>query len=188
MLGSKRAAATLAVSDLQRARDFYENTLGLEPLQEVPESLRHKSGNSMLLATGGATMRRCIALVALLATLSLAVTQTAAADPVNAKNAGFFTATCSGETVMVVVNGNGVFTPAHVLGSTSVFVPTAFDLTFTFTPTEGAPEIDTATSAKAHQPSNSVTCELPTALNTVTFPEGTFTVSGTVTGFFTPAR
>lgn len=49
MLGSKNAAATLAVSDLQRARDFYENTLGLEPLREVPESLLYKSGNSVLL-------------------------------------------------------------------------------------------------------------------------------------------
>jgi catechol 2,3-dioxygenase-like lactoylglutathione lyase family enzyme len=29
MLAGKEAAATLAVSDLQRARDFYEKTLGL---------------------------------------------------------------------------------------------------------------------------------------------------------------
>jgi catechol 2,3-dioxygenase-like lactoylglutathione lyase family enzyme len=49
MLGRKNAAATLAVSDLPRARDFYENTLGLEPLQEAPESLLFKSGNSVLL-------------------------------------------------------------------------------------------------------------------------------------------
>lgn len=49
MLGGKDAAATLAVSDLQRARDFYENTLGLEPLQEDPESVVYKSGNSIVL-------------------------------------------------------------------------------------------------------------------------------------------
>ena len=29
MLGSKSAGATLPVGDLDRARDFYENTLGL---------------------------------------------------------------------------------------------------------------------------------------------------------------
>jgi hypothetical protein len=133
-------------------------------------------------------MRRGIALSAFVATFCLAVAQSAAADPMNAKNAGFFTATCGPTQVMVVVNGNGVFTPAHVVGSTSVFIPTAFDLTFSFTPTGGVAEIDTETSAKAHQPGNAVTCELPAALNTVTFPEGTFTVSGTVTGFFTPAR
>ena len=33
MLRGKDAGATLAVSDLQRARDFYENTLGLAPVQ-----------------------------------------------------------------------------------------------------------------------------------------------------------
>lgn len=49
MLGSKNAAATLAVSDLQRARDFYENTLGLEPLQDALGSVLYKSGNSVLL-------------------------------------------------------------------------------------------------------------------------------------------
>jgi catechol 2,3-dioxygenase-like lactoylglutathione lyase family enzyme len=49
MLEGKNAAATLAVSDLQRARDFYENTLGLKPLLEVPESILYTSGNSVVL-------------------------------------------------------------------------------------------------------------------------------------------
>jgi catechol-2,3-dioxygenase len=49
MLGGKDAAATLAVSDLQRARNFYENTLGLEPLQEDMGSVLYKSGRSVLL-------------------------------------------------------------------------------------------------------------------------------------------
>ncbi len=35
-LGGKDAAATIAVSDLQRAQDFYENALGLAPVQEQP--------------------------------------------------------------------------------------------------------------------------------------------------------
>jgi catechol 2,3-dioxygenase-like lactoylglutathione lyase family enzyme len=49
MLGEKDAAATLAVSDLQRARDFYENTLGLTPIQENPGGVLYKSGNSTVL-------------------------------------------------------------------------------------------------------------------------------------------
>jgi len=49
MLGSKNAGATLAVSDLERAREFYENTLGLEPLQEDLGSVLYKSGDSVLL-------------------------------------------------------------------------------------------------------------------------------------------
>jgi hypothetical protein len=134
-------------------------------------------------------MRRSFSLIALLAIILGALAPTAAADPVNAKNAGFFTAVCEGTEIDVVVNGAGVFTPAHVIGTTSVFVPTTFDVTITFTPSGGGtPEVETETSAKAKQPSNAVTCELPAALNTVTFPEGTVVVSGTVTGFFTPAN
>jgi catechol 2,3-dioxygenase-like lactoylglutathione lyase family enzyme len=49
VLGGKDAAATLAVSDMDRARDFYENTLGLTPQQEVPGAMLYKSGNSVVL-------------------------------------------------------------------------------------------------------------------------------------------
>ncbi len=49
MLGGKDAAATLAVSDLQRARDFFENTLGLTTLQEAPGAIVYKSGNAAVL-------------------------------------------------------------------------------------------------------------------------------------------
>ncbi len=49
MLESKDAAAALAVSDLQRARDFYESTLGLEAIQELPGAILYRSGGSVLL-------------------------------------------------------------------------------------------------------------------------------------------
>jgi catechol 2,3-dioxygenase-like lactoylglutathione lyase family enzyme len=49
MLGGKDVGATLAVSDVQRARDFYENTLGLAPVQEQPGGILYKSGNSVVL-------------------------------------------------------------------------------------------------------------------------------------------
>jgi hypothetical protein len=131
-------------------------------------------------------LRRATA-IALFAILLGVFAQTASADPVNAKKAGFFTAVCGSTQLQVVVNGAGAFTPAHVIGSTSVFVPTAFDLTITFTPSGGGdPEVDIEDSAKAHQPANAVTCQLPAALNTVTVPGGTLVVDGTVTGFFTP--
>jgi len=134
-------------------------------------------------------MLRRVTVIALFAIVFGVFAQTASADPVNAKNAGFFTAVCGSTQLQVVVNGNGVFSPAHVIGSTSVFVPTAFNLTFTFTPSGGgAPEVDIETSAKARQPADAVTCQLPAALNTVTFPDGIFTLDGTVTGFFTPNK
>ena len=131
-------------------------------------------------------IRRLTLIVALLGVLA-ASAQTAAADPTNAKNATLATGVCGSAEISVVVNGNGVFTPGHVVGSTAMLIPTAFDLTFTFTPAGGGdPEVDTETSAKSHTPTNAVTCELPAELNTFTSPDGTFTLSGTVTGFFTP--
>ena len=132
-------------------------------------------------------LRRFVAIM-LVAIASAFAAQSAFADPVNAKNALFVTATCGTTQVSVVVNGNGEWAPGHVIGSTAMFIPTAFDLVATFTPTGGATETETDTSTKAHPPHRAlVTCELPVALNTVTFPDGTFTLSGTVTGFFTPA-
>ena len=49
MLGDKNAGATLAVSDLDRARDFYENTLGLTPIQDDPGGVLYRSGESVVL-------------------------------------------------------------------------------------------------------------------------------------------
>ena len=132
-------------------------------------------------------MLRHLTLVALSAVVLAFVAQSASADPLNAKKSDVFTAVCGGRQLMISVNGSGEFTPAHVVGSTSMFIPTAFNLTFSFTPTGGVTESETDTAAKAKQPKNPVTCVLPADLNTFTTPEGTFTLSGTATGFFTPA-
>jgi hypothetical protein len=131
-------------------------------------------------------MRRRLLLVAACAAFAAAaIVPAAMADPGNAKNAGHISAMCNGQPVMVVVNGNGEFTPAHVVTSTSVFIPTAFDLTFTFTPSGGSPESNTDTSAKAGPIKNTITCTIP--IQTLfSGPQGTGTIQGTVTGFFTP--
>ena len=52
MLGTKDAAATLAVKDINAARDFYENTLGLTQVEggpSDPTAILYKSGNSTVL-------------------------------------------------------------------------------------------------------------------------------------------
>jgi catechol 2,3-dioxygenase-like lactoylglutathione lyase family enzyme len=49
MLGTKDAAATIAVRDLERAKAFYVDTLGLTPVQEDPGGVLYKSGNSVVL-------------------------------------------------------------------------------------------------------------------------------------------
>jgi hypothetical protein len=119
------------------------------------------------------------------AVLALAVfVPEASADPLNAKNSFAFPATCGDQAVEVVVNGNGEFSSAHVVGSTAVFVPEAFDLTFEFTPTGGTTETETDTSSKPNVHGDLVTCSFDV---TQTFPDGSFHLFGTATGFFTPA-
>jgi hypothetical protein len=108
----------------------------------------------------------------------------ASADPLNAKNSVAFPATCDGQTVHLVVIGNGAFTPGHVVGSTAVFVLQSVDATFEFTPPGGPTESEPFTAAKNNVHGDLVTCSFDF---TVVFPEGTFHAFGTATGFFTPA-
>jgi catechol 2,3-dioxygenase-like lactoylglutathione lyase family enzyme len=53
MLGTKPAAATLPVRDMQAASEFYENVLGLTPIQRMPEDvpggILYRSGESVVL-------------------------------------------------------------------------------------------------------------------------------------------
>jgi len=129
--------------------------------------------------------RRLLVLAICGALAAVAIAPTAGADPVNAKNSLQIEAVCPGAAPFtVVVNGNGEFTPAHVLGSTAVFIPTAFDTTFTFTPTGGSTETNHDTSAKAAPISNTMTCQIP--FQSFSSPFGTFTIEGSVTGFMTP--
>src|SRR5215217_4236320 len=128
--------------------------------------------------------RLCVALTLGILMLA-ALAQGAAADPINAKNSFTFPATCDGQTVQLVVNGNGEFTPAHVVGSTAVFIPEAFDVTFEFTLPGEPTQSETDTSSKPNVHGDLVTCSFDV---TQTFPEwGTVHLFGTATGFFTPA-
>jgi hypothetical protein len=129
-------------------------------------------------------MKRRLLLLVAGAFAAAVIAPTVGADPLRAKNALQLQAVCAGQTFNVVVNGNGEFTPAHIIGSTSIFIPTAFDITFTFTPTGGSTATETDTAAKAAPLRNTITCTIP--IQSFSFPEGTFTIEGTVTGFLTP--
>ena len=50
----------------------------------------------------------------------------AAADPANAPRSAPVTITCGNTTYQAVVNGNGVWSPAHDLNSNSILIPVAF--------------------------------------------------------------
>ena len=61
--------------------------------------------------------RRFVMAVACLALAGVLV-PVASADPIHAKNATQIDAICGGQSLTVVVNGNGEFTPAHVVSTT----------------------------------------------------------------------
>lgn len=50
MLGNNAAVATIAVKDIERAKKFYENTLGLKPLDSTQKQVvNYKTGKSKIL-------------------------------------------------------------------------------------------------------------------------------------------
>ena len=129
-------------------------------------------------------LRRLYVALTLGIVMLAALAQGAAADPINAKNSLTFPATCDGQTVQFVVNGNGDFTPGHVVGSTAVFVLQSCNITFELTPTRGETMSETNTGSKGNVHGDLVTCSFDV---TQTFPEGIFHLFGSATGFFTSA-
>jgi hypothetical protein len=118
----------------------------------------------------------------------------ASADPNGSKNSFAGIANCgpAGSYQFVVNSANGQgsgtnnngnqaeWSPAHLSPGNGVFHPTAFDLTFTFTPAGGSPQSFTNTDVRKNQVGN-VTCTLS---GTQTDNAGdTFSLSGTVTGW-----
>jgi hypothetical protein len=138
-------------------------------------------------------LRRTFALVAVASAALLAATS-AFADPGGSKNSLTFPVSCNGVPVTFVVNsangqGSGSqnqttapFAPAHVVGSNAIFHPTAFNLTFSFTPA-GGPTFSSLDTATMRNPRTPVTC-------TINFSQtdtagNTFALNGTASGYFT---
>ena len=129
-------------------------------------------------------MKRGFVLLGICALLIAALAPSAAADPTHAKGATQLELVCNGTPYQVVVNGNGNFTPAHIIGSTGVVVPYSLDITFTFTPPGGPTETETQTASKGGPHQGAVDCTIP--FQSFSGPQGTFTIQGTATGFLTP--
>ena len=89
-----------------------------------------------------------------------ALAAAASADPVNARNGLVLPANCDGQIVTVAVNGNGEFTPAHVVDGTAVFVPQAFDPPSSSHPPAARRNSETDTSSKHNAHGRLVTCNI----------------------------
>ena len=129
-------------------------------------------------------MKRGFALLGICALSIAGLAPSAAADPTHAKNALQLGLVCNGTPYQVAVNGNGKFTPAHIIDSTGVVVPYSLDLTFTFTPPGGPTQTQTQTASKGGPHKGAVDCTIP--FQSFSGPQGTFTIEGTATGFLTP--
>lgn len=114
----------------------------------------------------------------------------AAAAPVNAKNAETLAIDCEHlGTVLVVVNGNGEWTPGHVVdgGPARVGIPYAFRFEGTFTPADGSdPEVFVEETSKPAPHSGRL--DVCTFSESETDETGTFEANITVWISYTPGR
>jgi hypothetical protein len=118
--------------------------------------------------------------------LAAAFASPVGADPSNAANSMSMEIVCGAETITTVFNGNGIFAPLHDLNSSSVFTPVALDVTLTFTPTGGGqPSVDHAIVGKSAPAEGAVTCTIPLQ-PLFSNPQGSTTIAGTLSGFWTP--
>jgi hypothetical protein len=136
---------------------------------------------------------RRIASVLAIAALSAALAGgTAVAAPVNAPNAETITLDCGDAgTFDVVVNGNGEWTPGHLLDGNGVLVPLAFgELTGVVRDAEGTVVDEFTEPATTKGRARARGRERATCTFTVEFTEDGFTatVTGSVTGFMTGPR
>ena len=94
--------------------------------------------------------------------------------------------TCdNGQKVELVFNGNGDFTPGHVVGSTAVYVVQSLDVTQETTPPGGPTSTKHFFTSKSNVHGDLITCTFDI---TRTGPAGTFHGYGTLVVFTTPAK
>jgi hypothetical protein len=115
----------------------------------------------------------------------------AVAAPVNAPKSAPITIICGNTTYHGVVNGNGAWAPAHDLNSNSVLIPISFGVeTDVFTDPSGNvfPSTNPPRAKGSSAPNGATLLNCSYTVGPLTFPDGSsFTASGTVTGFVTPA-
>ncbi len=102
----------------------------------------------------------------------------------------------NGSTYMVALNGNGDFTPAHDVASTTTLVPTAFgEFHGTVTDSDGNvidefvdPAMTKGSSSKQRATTTSCTFTITDSFEDPDLGMLTFTGTGSVTGFITPVH
>ena len=125
--------------------------------------------------------RFLLALVPIAFVTAVVAPGAAVADP----KAGMIPSTCDdGHSIELALNGNGDFTPGHLVGGTAVYVVQALDADRTFTAPDGTVRPDPLHVAKPNMHGDLVRCHFDI---TATSPDGTvFHGVGVLTAFITP--
>jgi hypothetical protein len=129
---------------------------------------------------------RLVTLGAVIALLTLLSAGVVSAAPTNAAKGQVLDLVCdNGHTYMIAVNGNGDFSPGHIIdGGTGNLIPVSFELVWT---DEQGSVIGSDAFSKPGV-KNGVNGDLIACTFEETFEDQgqTYTVSGTVIGFLTP--
>lgn len=104
------------------------------------------------------------------------------AGPDNSPQAEIFELDCEEiGLIEVAVTGNGAFSPGHIAGSNALLIPVSIEITGTFTPDVGDPEVFEETSERNAPPdADLITC---TFEQSGAEEGGTFEIQGTVVGY-----
>ncbi|MFI7060646.1 hypothetical protein ACIBL3_06665 [Kribbella sp. NPDC050124] len=141
-------------------------------------------------------MKRMIAVAALGVASVWPMAGIANADPIGSSRTLLVELHCdNGSTYDVVVAGNGLFTPAHDLASSSILVPTSFgEFHGVITDAEGNvveeftdPAVFKGSATKDRATSVTCTFEVEQTFEIPELGVVTLTGDGSVTGFVTPA-
>jgi hypothetical protein len=131
-------------------------------------------------------MRLLLTTAVAVAAIAGVLIPSAGADPSNAGGSSSINVVCGSGRTSIVMNGNGIFTPAHDAATTSMLIPVALDVTLTFSFTAGGPpSIDHAIVGKNAPTQDPVSCEIPPQ-TLFTTPYVSATIQGMITGFWTP--
>jgi hypothetical protein len=135
---------------------------------------------------GGVPIQKWLTVAAALLLLGAVLAPGAGADLSSAPTSGSIELLCGSDTVTIITNGNGIWSPGHDADTTAIFIPTALNVVLTFTPADGGPPlIDHAIVSKDAPIEETVMCSIP--LQTLfTTDAGTMTITGTFTGIWTP--
>lgn len=113
----------------------------------------------------------------------------AIAAPTGSKNAATFDLLCdNGQTYTIVTNGNGSYTPGHILNSTSKeIIPVSIEITGFINGEEFFHDVSSKPGRMAGLQDALITCTFSFSETDPTTGD-TFTIEGSALVFFTPRR